>query len=232
MQAKKKLKKWWQVLSPGQEGDEETRVMIALARHPKYTWRSVDALRKESGVPQERVEKILERFFKMGVVLQSPTNEDAWGYWERNPDVIAGESNSLTQTDHDDRIDKILNPDMVTNSSGKKANGMNAPLHDIDVSAIASGKMEVSKLPIMGSSEFENSVIHSIIEGHDSFHECTAAIDACWLNTHAFTHQTDDQLHFIQEASDRQLVMSLLNNPTLAMIDSEHFPQIPALKLN
>ena len=48
------------------------------------------------------------------MVLQNPLNEDQWGYWERVfvefPNLRPQVEESITQTDHDDRIDKASNP--------------------------------------------------------------------------------------------------------------------------
>lgn len=102
------LKKWTEVYPQGTtEGNEEQRFFIALARNAKWEWRSAQAISKESGLPVKRVEEIIQKYYKKGMVLQAPQNEDLWGYWERvMPD---GPCNaSIGQKDQKDRVDKAV----------------------------------------------------------------------------------------------------------------------------
>ena len=58
----KKLPKWTDVYPQGcKAGDEEQDFFIALARNPKWQWRSVAAIAKESGLSKERVEELLNK---------------------------------------------------------------------------------------------------------------------------------------------------------------------------
>lgn len=101
------LKKWTDVYPHGtKEGDEEQGVFIALARHPKWQWRSVSALAKEANISKERVEQILYKYWKMGMVFQNPQNEDQWGYWERVPDMVKKDPGSISDRDQEDRLKK------------------------------------------------------------------------------------------------------------------------------
>lgn len=106
--SKSKLpRKWIDVYPQGTtEGDEEQKFFIALARS-KWDWRSVGMLAKETGLTKERVEEIIQKYYNMKppMVIQSPSNEDNWGYWERvAPD---GENTpTITEQDQDDRIDE------------------------------------------------------------------------------------------------------------------------------
>jgi hypothetical protein len=90
------------------EGDEEQKLFIALARHPEYEWRSVAAISKESGLSKERVEEILQKYYKKGIVFQSPKNEDLWGYWERVPEMLNKNGSSITEKDHENRVDSAM----------------------------------------------------------------------------------------------------------------------------
>lgn len=104
-----KPKKWTDVYPAGtKEGDEESRFFKSLARNSKYEWRSVAALAKESNLDKKRVEEILSKYFKLGMVFQNPKNEDHWGYWERVQDLLPDEKKSIKQIDQDKRINKIL----------------------------------------------------------------------------------------------------------------------------
>lgn len=98
--------KWIDVYPQGTKaGDEEQAFFIALARHPKWQWRSTAQLAKEANLTKERVEEIIEKYHKKGMVFQNPSNEDQWSYWERTPDMLPEDEDSLTTTDHKNRID-------------------------------------------------------------------------------------------------------------------------------
>ena len=58
----KRYRKWINVYPQGtKEGDEEQKFFISLARHPKYEWRSLAAVAKESGLDKKRVEQIIQK---------------------------------------------------------------------------------------------------------------------------------------------------------------------------
>lgn len=96
-------KKWIDVYPQGTtEGNEEQRFFIALARNPKYCWRSISALAKESNLSAQKVEKIIEKYYKKGMIFQNPKTEDQWAYWERVPEMVP-KNTSLVKKDHDIR---------------------------------------------------------------------------------------------------------------------------------
>jgi hypothetical protein len=102
--------KWVNVYPQGTTvGDEEQKFFIALGRHPKFAWRSVAAISKDAGLSKERVEQIIEKYFKRGLVFQSPKNEDHWGYWERVPEMLDKDRASIANEDQKDRIDDAMN---------------------------------------------------------------------------------------------------------------------------
>jgi len=102
-------RKWVDVYPAGtSEGDEEARFFRSLARHPKYDWRSVAALAKESGLTKERVEKIIKKYFDMNMVFQNPKNEDHWGYWERVPHMLPDKRQSIAEEDKINRVKKQI----------------------------------------------------------------------------------------------------------------------------
>lgn len=103
----KKLPNWWDVYPQGcKAGDEEQEFFIALSRNAKWQWRSVAAIAKESGLSKQRVEELLNKYWKKGMVFQNPQNEDQWGYWDRVPHMIPNEKSNMTDEDHKKRIDK------------------------------------------------------------------------------------------------------------------------------
>jgi hypothetical protein len=109
MAKKKKPKKWADIYPVGTpEGDEEAKFFKTLARNPKYEWRSTAALIKESGLNKKRVDEIISKYHKLGLIFQSPKNEDHWGYWERVPDMLPDVDQSLAKKDQNSRIDKAL----------------------------------------------------------------------------------------------------------------------------
>lgn len=87
--------------------DEEQLLFIALARNPKYEWRSVAHLSKEVGVSKERIEKMLNKYYKKGMVFQSSKNDSLWAYWERVPDLVK-KDNDVCNQDKKARIQTIL----------------------------------------------------------------------------------------------------------------------------
>jgi predicted transcriptional regulator len=104
-------KQWSEVYPHGtKEGDEEQALFMVLSRHQKWAWRSVSALSKEAGLTKERVEQILYKYWKLGMVIQNPASEDQWGYWERvyekEPSLIPKEVKSIIDLDHEERLKK------------------------------------------------------------------------------------------------------------------------------
>jgi hypothetical protein len=107
-----KPKKWTEVYPHGtKEGDEELKFFIALARNPKWTWRSVAALSKDTGLSKERIEEIIQKYEKQGIVIPNPKNEDQWGYWQRNLDCLPQVQPSVAKKDQDDRIKRAKRKD-------------------------------------------------------------------------------------------------------------------------
>ena len=109
-----KPKKWTDVYPQGTpSGDEEQKFFIGkdrqsgLVRHKKYDWRSTAALVKESGLPAARVEQIIKKYHKMGLIFASPSREDHWAYWQRVPEML-NQPKSLSDTDKSNRIDDHL----------------------------------------------------------------------------------------------------------------------------
>lgn len=95
----KRLANWYDVYPRGsKEGDEEEKVFISLSRKV-WAWRSIGSISKESGLSKERVEEILYKYYKKGLVFQNPKNEDQWGYWDRVPEMLDKKKKSIVQED-------------------------------------------------------------------------------------------------------------------------------------
>jgi hypothetical protein len=107
-------KKWIEVYPQGtKEGDEESKFFRALARNPKFTYRSVSQLVKETGLTRERVEEIIDKYhnsIQPPLVYPHPTNQDSWGYWQRNPEVVQKDDRSISEKDQDERINTHIGP--------------------------------------------------------------------------------------------------------------------------
>ena len=102
-------KKWVDVYPAGtKEGDEEARFFRSLARHPKYDWRSVAAISKESGLDKGKVETIIKKYHSMNMIFQNPRNEDHWGYWERVPHMLPENRGSIAEEDKRIRIKRQI----------------------------------------------------------------------------------------------------------------------------
>ena len=103
------LPKWWQVYS----NDEEKKLFVGkdgasgLCRKTSYDWRSTDLLAKESGLTKIRVEEILDKYHKIGIVLQHKTDPEKWGYWENvAPSLGKGTPAGVVKQDQDKRVEK------------------------------------------------------------------------------------------------------------------------------
>jgi DNA-binding MarR family transcriptional regulator len=105
---KDKPPKWVDLYPQGtKEGDEEQGVFICLARNSKWSFRSVAQIAKESKLTKERVEEILQKYWRKGMVFQNPNNEDQWAYWERVPEMLPKKKLSITEEDQKNRIEKM-----------------------------------------------------------------------------------------------------------------------------
>jgi hypothetical protein len=62
---------------------EEKLFFLGFTIDPEKPWRSVDGLAHELSWPVETVAGLVERFAKLGLLVQSPSNPKLWGYWER-----------------------------------------------------------------------------------------------------------------------------------------------------
>ena len=110
-----KPKKWTEVYPHGtKQGDAESKFFKALARHPKYDWRSTGAIVKASGLPQEKVEEIIDKYINYNppLIFPHPKNDAHWGYWERVPDMLKTDNRDLSTKDKDNRIGKHLGADI------------------------------------------------------------------------------------------------------------------------
>lgn len=104
------LKKWTEIYPQGtKEGDEEYAFFIALERHAKLIWRSTASLAHDSGLDKVRVEKIIEKYYKLGMIFANPKNDESWAYWERMPkDALPKKAESLVEKDQKSRMQKHL----------------------------------------------------------------------------------------------------------------------------
>lgn len=118
----KKPKKWTEVYPQGtKEGNEEQKFFIALGRHPKYDWRTTGMIEKETGLPRKRIEEIIQKYLKAGIIFQSPSDDNKWGYWERVPQMLKDDGGTISQKDQDQRIDKHVHGDAEAIVCGAQA---------------------------------------------------------------------------------------------------------------
>ena len=59
---------------------------------------------KKPVLKKKRVEQIIQKYYKEGMIIQNPKNEDQWGYWERL-DLSPKKFKSMAEKDHELRID-------------------------------------------------------------------------------------------------------------------------------
>lgn len=102
--------KWQDIYPQGTKiGDEEQKFFISISTNTKYEYRSISIMSKETGLSQERIEEIIEKYHKLGMLFQKPDKEDYWAYWERVPNLVPKPYMSIGDKDKKDRIDKIFN---------------------------------------------------------------------------------------------------------------------------
>ena len=102
------------------KGNDEAKFFRSLNRDKKYKWRSTSALANESGLSKTRVEEIVLKYLydgknPIGMVIQSPTNEDHWSYWENTPELLKKIPDSISVEDKNNRIDKAMGCQIVFN---------------------------------------------------------------------------------------------------------------------
>jgi hypothetical protein len=102
------LEKWDQIYPAGtQEGDEEAAFFIAISRNPKYIYNSTSGIAAISGLSKVRVEEIIRKYLKLGLIYANKKNDDSWGYWERmDKDDLPKDYESVLQRDQKARMKK------------------------------------------------------------------------------------------------------------------------------
>jgi predicted transcriptional regulator len=102
-------KKWWEVYA----NDEEKKFFVGkdghsgLVRNPDFHWRSTEALSREAGLTKARIEQIIDKYHKAGIVVQHEKDPEKWGYWENVASKAAtNPKGSVVDEDQKDRIDK------------------------------------------------------------------------------------------------------------------------------
>lgn len=99
---------WYDVYPKGtKQGDIEEKLFKSLARHKKWKWRSLASLAKESGITEEEVEKILNKYYKLKMVFQNPNTDTQWAYWSNVPEMVNQPSESILNHDHNLRCKGI-----------------------------------------------------------------------------------------------------------------------------
>jgi hypothetical protein len=123
-------KKWYEVYPYGTKaGDEEAKFFRALARHPKYDWRSVAAIAADANLTKKRVEEIIAKYFAAGMVFQNPKNEEQWGYWELHKKLLPKTVVGIGAKDTKKRVDSVVDTSGIVppKKKLKKAIGTGAP---------------------------------------------------------------------------------------------------------
>ena len=104
----KKPPYWTDVYAVGtKDGDDEYEFFVALSRDP-LVWRTTYQIAKTSGLSEKRVEEILDKYLRMGLVFAHEREDNKWAYWERVPDRLERVVKPLHLKDQDDRINKHM----------------------------------------------------------------------------------------------------------------------------
>ena len=112
MNSKNKMPEWYEIYPQGTvEGEEEKKFFISLARNKKYkNWRSVSAISKEIGLSDERIEEIIFKYSKTGLIIQNPSNTVFWGYYHNNLDALPEEPDSVINEERKKLLKNKQNP--------------------------------------------------------------------------------------------------------------------------
>lgn len=104
------IKKWHEIY----QCDDERNFFVGkngksgLVRS-EYDFRSAKAIAKEAGLSDKRTDEIIDKYLKLGVVVQSPNKEDHYGYWVRvAPHLGSNTSQTVSQADQADRVKKAI----------------------------------------------------------------------------------------------------------------------------
>lgn len=111
MSNKNKMPEWYEIYPQGTpEGEEEKKFFISLARNKKYkNWRSVSAISKEIDISHQRIEEIIFKYHKIGLVIQNTGNTEFWGYYHNNLDSIPKELDSVINEERKKLLNKKIN---------------------------------------------------------------------------------------------------------------------------
>lgn len=112
MNSKNKMPEWYEIYPQGTlEGEEEKKFFISLTRNKKYkNWRSVSAISKETNIPDKKIEELIFKYNKLGLVIQNPSNSEFWGYYHNNLDIIPKKQGSIIEEERKKLLNKKLNP--------------------------------------------------------------------------------------------------------------------------
>ena len=130
-----KPKKWTEVYPQGtKEGNEESKLFRALARNPKYEWRTVAHLAKQTGLSRQRVEEIIDKYhnkYDPPLIYPHSSNEDMWGYWERIPEKEWKKDLRTTpQKDQENRINQQIGASQIDTTDANCSCGGHDPNND------------------------------------------------------------------------------------------------------
>ncbi|MHA2043394.1 MAG: hypothetical protein ACW99G_01295 [Candidatus Thorarchaeota archaeon] len=150
MSKKKQPPHWYNVY----KGDDEAKFFRCLTRIAGYKWRSTSALSAESGLDKSCVEKIIVKYLyngknPIGMILQSSTNEDHWGYWEQNKEFLVDRPTSIANADKKSRIDKSMKSEFYVSAEGNVLIGDILSPSDVTAKSqwICDSPEEADKLP-------------------------------------------------------------------------------------
>ncbi len=106
------MKKWHEVYT----GQDERNFFIGkngksgIVRS-EFDFRSMKSLVKESGLSEKRTEEIIDKYLKLGIIVQSTNKDDHFGYWLRvAPHLGTNNYQTIAQADQDDRVKKGKKP--------------------------------------------------------------------------------------------------------------------------
>lgn len=133
----KKAQKWWEN-QPNQEEKcffvgEDGSSGLVRGRNKEgknLTWRTITALVRESGLPQDTVERIIRKYHAIGTIIKDDKKKDEntvhWGYFENVGAEEVEDVLSMGSADRADKLGKAMSARAGGQSMGAAASA-NAP---------------------------------------------------------------------------------------------------------
>lgn len=132
---KSSIPMWWEAYANQDERnffigeDGSSGLVRGVNKDGKHlTWRTITALVRESGLSQDKVEKIISKYYALGTVVKDEKKKDEntvhWGYFE-NVNLVEDEQVSMGEADKQQKLGTAMRA--VAAGQGMGAAAANTP---------------------------------------------------------------------------------------------------------